>query len=178
MKVYMISGKARNGKDTLAGFMKKYFDENGKKACIMHIGNYIKHFAIDYFGWDGSDETKPRTLLQQLGTEIIREKMNKPLFFTTRLIEDMEVLSNFYDVIIVSDVRLPLEFDEIGKVYPDMVKMHITRPELVSNLSEKEQRHITETALDNYNDYKYDVVNTTLEDLDEQAKRIVEEELK
>ena len=42
MKVYMISGKARNGKDTLAGFMKRYFDENGKKACIMHIGNYIK----------------------------------------------------------------------------------------------------------------------------------------
>ena len=178
MKVYMISGKARNGKDTLAGFMKKYFDENGKKACIMHIGNYIKHFAIDYFGWDGSDETKPRTLLQQLGTEIIREKMNKPLFFTTRLIEDMEVLSNFYDVIIVSDVRLPLEFDEIGKVYPDMVKMHITRPELVSNLSEKEQKHITEVALDDYKDYKYDVVNTTLEDLEEQAKRIVEEELK
>ena len=178
MKVYMISGKARNGKDTLAGFMKKYFDENGKKACIMHIGNYIKHFAIDYFGWDGSDETKPRTLLQQLGTEIIREKMNKPLFFTTRLIEDMEVLSNFYDVIIVSDVRLPLEFDEIGKVYPDMVKMHISRPELVSNLSAKEQKHITEVALDNYNDYKYDVVNTTLEELEEQAKRIVEEELR
>ena len=178
MKVYMISGKARNGKDTLAGFMKKYFDENEKKACIMHIGNYIKHFAIDYFGWDGKDETKPRTLLQQLGTEIIREKMNKPLFFTTRLIEDMEVLSNFYDVIIVSDVRLPLEFDEISKVYPDMVKMHISRPELVSNLSETEQKHITEIALDEYKDYKYDIVNTTLEDLEQQAKRIVEEELK
>lgn len=178
MKVYMISGKARNGKDTLAGFMKKYFDENGKKACIMHIGNYIKHFAIDYFGWDGSDETKPRTLLQQLGTEIIREKMNKPLFFTTRLVEDMEVLSNFYDVILVADVRLPLEFDEIGKVYPDMIKMHITRPELVSNLSATEQKHITETALDEYKDYKYDVVNTTLEELEKEAKRIVEEELK
>lgn len=178
MKVYMISGKARNGKDTLAGYMKKYFDEKGKKACIMHIGNYIKHFAIDYFGWDGNDETKPRTLLQQLGTEIIREKMNKPLFFTTRLIEDMEVLSNFYDVIIVADVRLPLEFDEIKKVYPDMVKMHITRPELVSNLSKEEQKHITEVALDNYKDYKYDVVNTTLEDLEKQAKKIVEEELK
>lgn len=178
MKVYMISGKARNGKDTLAGFMKKYFDENGKKACIMHIGNYIKHFAIDYFGWDGSDDTKPRTLLQQLGTEIIREKMNKPLFFTTRLVEDMEVLSNFYDVIIVADVRLPIEFDEIGKVYPDMVKMHITRPELVSNLSATEQKHITETALDEYKDYKYDVVNTTLEELEKKAKKIVEEELK
>ena len=90
----------------------------------------------------------------------------------------MEVLSNFYDVIIVSDVRLPLEFDEVEKVYPDMVKMHITRPELVSNLSKEEQKHITEVALDNYNDYKYDVVNTTLEDLEKQAKKIVEEELR
>jgi hypothetical protein len=104
--------------------------------------------------------------------------MNKPLFFTTRLIEDMEVLSNFYDVILVADVRLPLEFDEVSKVYPDLVKMHITRPELVSNLSATEQKHITEIALDEYKDYKYDLVNTTLEDLEEQAKKIVEEELK
>ena len=178
MKIYMIAGKARNGKDTLANYMKQYFDKNGNKTCIMHIGNYIKHFAIDYFGWDGKEETKPRSLLQKLGTEIIREKMNKPYFFTDRLLQDIEVLENMFDVAIIADVRLPLEFEELEKHYPNIVKMHITRPELVSNLSETEQKHITEPALDNYNDYKYKIINTTLEELEETAKKIVKEEIK
>lgn len=178
MKVYMIGGKARNGKDTLAGFMQKYFEENGKKTCIMHIGNYIKHFAIDYFGWDGRDETKPRTLLQQLGTDIIREKMGKQLFFINRLLEDMEVLDNFYDIAIVCDVRLPLEFSNVSMVYPDMKKIHIKRPELVSELTDLEQKHITETALNSYDDYDIKVINTDLESLENDAKKIVKEELK
>ena len=175
MKVYIIGGKARNGKDTLAEFMKKHFEENNVKACVMHIGGYIKHFAIDYFGWDGSDETKPRTLLQHLGTDIIREKMGKDLFFINRLLEDIEVLDNFYDVAIIADARLPLEFDKITEVYPDAVKIHIKRPELVSELNENEQKHITETALDNYDEYDYKVINNSLEELNLIAKKIVEE---
>ncbi len=178
MKIYMIGGKARNGKDTLAGFMQKHFEEQGKKTCIMHIGNYIKHFAIDYFGWDGNDETKPRTLLQQIGTDVIRVKMNKPNFFIDRLLQDIEVLDNFFDVAIVADVRLPIEFDTIKNIYPDTVKMSIKRPELVSELSSSEQKHITEVGLDNYSDYDYNIINKDLESLEQEALRIVKEELK
>ena len=95
-----------------------------------------------------------------------REKMNKPLFFINRLKEDLEVLDNLFDIAIVTDVRLPLEFEEIKKVYPDAKKIHVVRPDLVSNLSEEEQKHITETALDNYKDYDYEIINTTLEQLE------------
>lgn len=172
--VYLISGKARHGKDTLAEFMKDYYESIGKKACIMHISNYIKHFAIDYFGWDGKEETKPRTLLQELGTDVIRVKMGKELFFINRLLEDMEVLENFYDVFIVSDVRLPIEFDEIGK-HHDTVNIHINRINYESVLSSKEQKHITETALDNYNDYDYRITNDTLDKLKEDAFKLVKE---
>ncbi|MBQ3435833.1 MAG: hypothetical protein IJH13_02315 [Bacilli bacterium] len=172
--VYLISGKARHGKDTFAGFMKDYYESIGKKACIMHISNYIKHFAIDYFGWDGKEETKPRTLLQELGTDVIRVKMGKELFFINRLLEDMEVLENFYDVFIVSDVRLPIEFEEIGK-HHDTVNIHINRINYESVLSTKEQKHITETALDNYDDYDYRITNDTLDKLKEDAEKLVKE---
>lgn len=178
MKIYMIGGKARNGKDTLAGFMKKYFDEYGEKACIMHIGNYIKHFAIDYFGWDGNDETKPRTLLQQIGTEVIREGMNKPYFFINRLKEDIEVLEHFYDVVIIADVRLPIEFEALKEKYPHVKKYHISRPLLVSELSSEEQKHITETALDQYDSYDLKIINQDLESLEKKALEIVKEEVK
>lgn len=173
MKIYLIGGKARNGKDTLASFMKEYYEKLEKKVCIMHIANYIKHFAIDYFGWDGKEETKPRSLLQELGTDLIRNKMNKPYFFTRRIIEDMEVLEHFFDVIIISDVRFPLEFDEIQKAYPTAIKIHITRPDLVSELSEKEKNHPTETALEDYDLYDYKIVNKDLESLKKQAEKIV-----
>lgn len=176
MKVYLIGGKARNGKDTFGGFLRDYYQSLDKKVCIMHISNYIKHFAIDYFGWDGKEETKPRTLLQELGTGVIREKMNKPCFFTERLIEDIEVLDNFFDVAIITDVRLPLEFDEVKKAYPDAVKIHITRPNFISELTDKEKKHKTETALDNYDSYDYKVINRDLEDLENDARKIVDME--
>ncbi len=176
MKIYLIGGKARNGKDTFGGFLRDYYQSLDKKVCIMHISNYIKHFATDYFGWDGKEETKPRTLLQELGTGVIREKMNKPYFFTERLIEDIEVLDNFFDVAIITDVRLPLEFDEVKKAYPDAVKIHITRPNFISELTDKEKKHKTETALDNYDSYDYKVINRDLEDLENDARKIVDME--
>lgn len=175
MKIYLIGGKARNGKDTLASFMKEHLEKNGKKVCIMHIGNYIKHYIKDYFDWDGAEETKPRSLLQYLGTDIIRNKMNKPLLFINRLKEDLEVLDNFFDVAIVADVRIPIEFEEITKKYDNAVKIHIERPDLISELSTEEQKHITETALDTYDNYHYKIINTTLEQLKIDAEKLVEE---
>lgn len=176
MKIYLIGGKARNGKDTLASFMKEELEQTGKKPCIMHLGNYIKHYAKDYFGWDGNDETKPRSLLQQLGTDIIRGKLNKQYFFINRLLEDIEVLSYFFDSFIVADLRLPLEFEEIKKQYPDSIRIHIKRINHESELSDKEKSHITEVALDEYDSYDYKIVNETLEKLALDAKRIVKEE--
>lgn len=176
MKVYLISGKARNGKDTTASFMREEYQKLGKKACIMHIGNYIKHFAKDYFGWDGKEETKPRELLQKLGTEVIREKMNKPYFFTTRLIEDMEVLKNFYDVILVADVRLPLEIEEVKKHYPEAITIHVKRINFESELTDSQKKHVTETALDDYQGFDYKLINDTLEKLDQDAISIIHKE--
>ena len=104
--------------------------------------------------------------------------MNKPNFFIDRLLQDIEVLDNFFDVAIVADVRLPIEFDTIKNIYPDTVKMSIKRPELVSELSSSEQKHITEVGLDNYSDYDYNIINKDLESLEQEALRIVKEELK
>ena len=175
MRVFIIGGKARHGKDSLAGFMKEEIESQGKKIAIMHLSTYIKHFLLDYFGWDGKDETKPRSLMQELGTDVIRGKLNKPLFFLDRLVEDIEVLEYYFDAVIVSDIRFPLEYEKISERYPDSLKILIKRPDLISELNEKEQHHITETALDNYNDYDIEVINNSLDELKEKAKEIVKE---
>ncbi len=179
MKIILIGGKARNGKDTLGNFMKEYYERHGHKVCIMQISKYIKHFAIDYFGWDGREETKPRQLLQELGTGVIREKMGKDYFFVTRLVEDMEVLDNFYDIAIVTDVRLPLEYKFVKEKHPDATSILIKRINFENEeLTAKQQHHVTETALDNYTDVDYIVLNDKLDELKLEGEKIAREVIK
>ena len=169
MKIIMICGKARSGKDTLADFLID--DLKNKKPCKVQIGQYIKYYAMKYFGWNGEEETKPRDLLIHLGTDIIRNKID-PNFHINRLIEDIEVLSYFYDTFIVSDVRFPVEIEKMKEKYDNVFTVKIIRDS--EELNEKQKSNITETALDEYTDYDYFIDNNgTLEELEEKAKDLL-----
>lgn len=171
MNVIMICGKARSGKDTLADFFIKHLENN--KPCKVQIGQYIKYYAMKYFGWDGEEETKPRDLLIHLGTDIIRNKIDSN-FHIDRLIQDLEVLSYFYDTFIVSDVRFPVEIEKVKAKYDNVITIKIERQS--EELNENQKNNITETALDNFNDYDYEINNNgTLEELDSKALDILKE---
>ena len=141
MKIIMICGKARSGKDTLAEFIMK--NTNNEKICRVQIGQYIKYYAMKYFGWNGEEETKPRDLLNHLGTDIIRNKIN-PDFHINRLIEDIEVLSYFYDTFIISDVRFPKVGDDFN------LTTELNNPiKLLVDINKNAGRKITEEMIEN-----------------------------
>lgn len=174
--IYMIAGKARSGKNTLAGMIEEELEKRGRKVCNIELMRTLKGYAKDYFGWDGKDETKPRDLLQKFGTEIIREKMNKPLFHINRLLEDIEILANFFDDFIVDDVRFPLEFEKIKEKYPDSIAIHVIRDNYEhESMTDEQKRHITENALDGYDVYDKIIHNITLEKLNMDAISLVRE---
>ena len=169
MQIIMICGKARSGKDTLADYLIKGIEN--KKVCRIQISQYIKYYAMKYFGWDGKDETKPRDLFNKLGTEIIRNKID-PNFHINRLVEDIEVLSYFYDTFIVSDVRFPIEIEKVKEKYNNVVTIKVQRDS--NELTESQKKEVSETALDNYTDYDYFIDNNgTLEELESKAKAIL-----
>ena len=114
-KIYLISGKARHGKDTFSGYLKKAYENNGKKVIITQLAKYIKYYAREMTGWNLTEEDKPRELLQQLGTNVIREKLGKDDLFIKRMIDDIEIFSCFYDAIIISDCRLKKEVEDLKK---------------------------------------------------------------
>ena len=89
-KIYLIGGKSRHGKDTFASYLKKYYEENGKKVILSPYAKYIKFYVKEMTNWDGSDETKPRELLQQLGTDLIRNKIDELLFVNRILYKKLE----------------------------------------------------------------------------------------
>ena len=173
MKIYLIGGKARSGKDTISDFIEEELKSKNKKVCRLQVSSYIKYYAKTYFGWDGSEETKPRELLIKLGTDIIRNKIDEN-FHINRLLQDIEVLSYFYDYFIISDIRFPVEIEKIKEKYSDVVTIKMIRES--DELTSDQKKNRTETSLDDYDKFDYIIENNkSLEDLKERAKEILQE---
>ena len=95
MKIILISGKAGSGKSSLANILKEKLD----KCVVTNYSKYIKLFAIEMLNWDGSDENKPRSFLQEMGDTL--RSINKN-FLTDRMLQDISVYSKYYDYVVIS----------------------------------------------------------------------------
>lgn len=173
-KIFIVAGKANSGKDTTCELIGNYIKLKGLRVVNLQFSSYIKMYAKEITGWNGSEDTKPRSLLQELGTDIIRKKISED-FFINRIIDDIKIYSYYFDVITISDARFPKELDSIKNNFNNVYKINIKRPNFENNLNEVQKAHETETALDNYNDYDYVLVNDgTINDLNDKIKRIVD----
>lgn len=172
-KIYILSGKAGNGKSLSASIMKDIFTKKGKNFISLSYASYLKEYAKNILMWDGSEESKPRKFLQQLGVDLIKNKIDDH-FLIRRLIEDINIYSYFYDIIIISDARFIEEIEDIKEIYSDVIVIHIKGNEN-KVLTEEESQHISEIALDEYNKYDYEIINnSTLEDLKNKLIEIIE----
>ena len=176
MKVYVIGGKAKTGKNTFGEYLREELKKYGYKPCILHITEPLYSYARNYFDWNGNENDKPREFLQKMGIEIIRDKMDKKDFLLNRLFEDIEILSNFFDTFIIVDARLVREFEIIKEKYDDVVTIKINRKMDHSVLSIDEQNHITELEVDLYKDYDYIIENHAIEDLEKASIEIIRNE--
>lgn len=171
-KIFIISGKARSGKGIVSNIIKRYY--NDKKTIIISFGHYIKDYAKRVSNWDGSEETKPRELLQQLGIELVKNQIDDKLFIR-RIMEDILVFSYFYDIIIINDARLIDEIELIKNKYMDAISIRINRINYDNGMTLKETNHKTEIDLDNYSNFDYIVLNDNYNNLEKQIISILKE---
>lgn len=157
-KIFLLAGNARCGKDTVGTIINDYYVSKGLKVVRLGFADYIKLYAKKITDWDGSDDNKPRDLLQNLGTDVVREKINKD-FFINRICEDIMVYKYYFDVIIITGARFPNELDIPKKKFDSTYITYIKRPNYNNELNEKQKAHITEHALDNYNNYDFLIIN-------------------
>ena len=180
MKIILLGGKANSGKDSAAEYMGEYYRSRGLDVVNIQIAYYIKMYAKEIAKWDGDNETKPRQLLQDLGTELIRKQIDE-YFFIKRIIQDIDIYSRYFDIITISDGRLPEEFAAIKLAYPETVTVHLTRPNFSSRLTKDQKAHVTEALVDEI-EYDYDLINDgSLEDLQMKSIELIrqiEEETK
>ena len=174
MKLYLICGKARAGKDTFAKLIKQEEEKDNNKVCILKLTAPLYSWAEDYFNYDKEKDEKPRELLQTLGYDILQLKLKKKDFLLDYLITTIEVLDNYYDVGLITDGRLVHEIEVLKEKYPNIKTILLTNKK-DNKLTNKEKNHQTEIDLDDYKDFDYIVENKDMKSLKLEALKIVED---
>ncbi|MEG0909774.1 MAG: hypothetical protein RSH78_05385, partial [Bacilli bacterium] len=96
-------------------------------------------------------------------------------FFTRRMIEDINLygLADMENVII-SDARMPEEIEEIKENFDEVYSIYVVNQFAESKLSVNQQAHITEIALENYDEFDYTIANETMDTLKDKVFKFLE----
>lgn len=170
MKLILLHGLARSGKDTSADFLEVFLKKEGykykrtafaytlKKVCgvlfNMSLEEIEKH-KEDPIDWVESKIT-PRRFLQHFGTEYIRNNVDKD--FWLKCVEQQ--MDDSLDYMIITDCRFPNELEMKNKYDTISIKVKRGNADKISTTG-----HASEQGLD---DDLFDHVienNGSLEDL-------------
>lgn len=175
MKIILISGKAGHGKDTAAEFLKLRLTANKKHVLITHYADLLKYICRDYFNWDGNKDEKGRELLQHIGTDIIRKQ--NPNFWVDFITQVLGYFYENWDYVIIPDCRFPNEISRVVENGFDTIHLRVKREECKTTLTEEQQKHSSETALDSMTPDYYIDNNGSIEELREKINKWADEVL-
>lgn len=141
-----ISGKAQNGKDTSAEIFKNELIIRGHSVLVIHQADLLKYICKAFFNWNGEKDEAGRTLLQQVGTNVIRKV--EPDFWVDFIAKVTGFFKDTRDYIIVPDTRFPNELEKLKANDANIFHVRVIREGFKSPLTEEQQQHPSETALD------------------------------
>lgn len=174
-----ISGKAQNGKDTSAEIFKNELVIRGHSVLVIHQADLLKYICKAFFNWNGEKDEAGRTLLQQVGTNVIRKV--EPDFWVDFIAKVTGFFRDTWDYIIIPDTRFPNELEKLKANDANVFHVRVIRKDFKSPLTEEQQRHPSETALDGIEsdftlindkgiDDLYGGVVSILDDIEKQTK--------
>lgn len=175
MKVITISGHAQNGKDISAVLISDALKADNNRVLITHYADLLKYICRTYLGWNGIKDESGRTLLQSVGTDIVRKK--NPDYWVDFTAFILESFYDLWDYVIIPDTRFPNEITVLKDKGFDVAHLKIVRPGFENKLTSEQKEHSSETALDNMIP-DYCIKNDgTLKDLSKKLKTWVKESL-
>lgn len=175
MKVIAISGHAQNGKDTVAGIIRDTLKSNGDRVLVTHYADLLKYMCRTFFDWDGSKDEHGRHILQYVGTDIIRKQA--PDFWVDFISNVLTYFRDNWDWVVIPDSRFPNEINKLISNGFDVTHVRVVRPNFKSPLTEEQQKHLSETALDDVKPNFYIYNEGSIEELNEKIKLWVKENL-
>lgn len=148
MNIICISGKAQHGKDTTANILCGYLKHLQKRAIVVHYADLLKYMCKTFFGWNGEKDEQGRKLLQYVGTDVVRAL--KPDFWCDFIIKVLKLFPDEWDYVIIADCRFPNEINALRVAGYKPLHLRVARPNFISPLTPEQQKHPSETALDEY----------------------------
>lgn len=186
MKVFLICGKAGHGKTLFGDCMQSYAKQNNKNVLRIAFADCLKFICTKYFGYKGIKDEAGRTVLQHVGTDIVRKHFPN---FWADLVAQLCYATTYedghsYDAIIVDDFRFPNEAEAFYKYFKvdDVILIQVRRGRFKNNewipyvnpiMSDANKNHMSETALENYA-MNYVITNESVDELCESAFEILE----
>ena len=163
MKVIVISGKAQHGKDTAARYLKEALESDGYRVLITHYADLLKYICKSFFDWNGKKDEDGRSILQYVGTDIIRHK--QPDYWVDFIVNILELFNDEWDYVLIPDCRFPNELYGITLPQFETTHLRVVRENFVSPLTPEQQQHESEIAMDNIKPDYCILNNGTLSDL-------------
>ena len=111
-------------------------------------------------------------MLQQVGTEGIRSK--EPDYFVGFVADMLYFFGDQWDYVLIPDTRFPNEIDYLKNTGFDVLYIRVIRENFESPLTEEQQNHPSETALDEYDADVMLYNDSTLDDLKFSVKRLTD----
>ena len=146
MRVFCISGRAQHGKDTAAQMIRRILWGYGKKVLIIHYADLLKFMCKQLFAWDGNKDDRGRTLLQYVGTDVIRTQ--HPDFWVEYIANVLRLFGHEWDYVLIPDCRFPNEISFLSDNGFNVTHIRIERDNFDSGLTAAQLSHPSETALD------------------------------
>ena len=82
-----------------------------KKVLITHYADLLKYICRTFFKWNGEKDDYGRTLLQQVGTNIVGAK--QPDFWVDFIISVLNLFEGSWDIVIIPDCRFVNEVEKM-----------------------------------------------------------------
>ena len=121
MKIILINGKARSGKDTLASLIKGILKD--KKVLIRGNAHSVKECALKYFNWNGAKDTKGRQLL----IDITNLGYSQDPYHWERLTLKYALDRDNYDYLIIPDWRYMSTYEYLKEEGYEVITIHRQR---------------------------------------------------
>lgn len=171
MQIILFSGKAESGKSTAALMVKNILELGGKKVLKIAYADLVKHVCKQYFGWNGQKDVTGRTILQYIGTDVVRAK--NPNYWVDFVINFVKLFEDDYDYIEIDDARFTSEMTRWDRDGWDTFTVRVVREGYVSLLTPEQLLHQSECALDNYN-FDYYIKAKDMYELSEEVNKFIE----
>lgn len=156
--------------------MKKELESKGEKVLIIHFGDPVKWFAREYYNWDGKKNIEGRSLLQYIGTTMMRTYDDR---YWGNIISKFIAANNDFTYAIIPDWRFFSEAKAIDEYNNNVYTIRIERlnPDgsIYRNplMTDEQFNHISETELDS-GTFDWIILNLgTLDELHEQIKTVL-----